>query len=140
MMRRSIPTILKTIQKVTSIIDTYVTNRARELQSAIVQLNLGPALQGINDTGPVKTLTELEGMLSQLDGIGDLLAETLQGWQTPKIVVVGSESSGKSSVLERLMMTPLLPRNKVRHCHRHQTKSLPFNVWVSNSESKQGRT
>jgi hypothetical protein len=36
-----------------------------------------------------------------------VLTAMLDGWQPPH---VGEESSGKSSVLKRLMMTPLLPR------------------------------
>lgn len=47
----------------------------------------------------VKSLAELGHMFSLLDGLRVLLAETLDGWQPPQIVVVGQESSGKSSVL-----------------------------------------
>jgi hypothetical protein len=50
-------------------------------------------------------------MFALLDGsMRELLTAMLDGWQPPQVVVVGEESSGKSSVLERLMMTPLLPR------------------------------
>ena len=60
---------------------------------------------------PVKSIAELGRMFALLDGsLRELLAVTLDGWQPPQVVVVGEESSGKSSVLERLMMTPLLPR------------------------------
>ncbi len=38
--------------------------------------------------------------------VAPVLTAMLDGWQPPH---VGEESSGKSSVLERLMMTPLLP-------------------------------
>ena len=55
-------------------------------------------------------------MFAQLDGLRGLLDETLKGWDPPKIIVVGQESAGKSSVLERLMMVPLLPRDKVNAC------------------------
>ena len=61
-----------------------------------------------------KSLSVLGTMFSMLDGLRDLLAETLDGWQPPKIVVIGQENSGKSSVLERLMMTPILPRDEVQ--------------------------
>jgi hypothetical protein len=66
----------------------------------------------IDATLAPKSLAELGAMFSLLDGLRQLLAETLDGWQPPQIVVVGQESSGKSSVLERLMMTPLLPRDE----------------------------
>jgi hypothetical protein len=60
---------------------------------------------------PVKSIAELGRVFALLDGsLRELLAATLDGWQTLQVVVVGEESSGKSSVLQRLMMTPLLPR------------------------------
>ena len=60
---------------------------------------------------PVKYIAELGRMFALLDnGLRELLDATIDGWQPPQIVVVGEESSGKSSVLERLMMMPLLPR------------------------------
>ena len=60
----------------------------------------------------LKDLSQLGAMFAQLDGLRGLLEKTLD-WEPPKFVVVGVESSGKSSVLERLMMTPLLPRDEV---------------------------
>jgi hypothetical protein len=49
-------------------------------------------------------------MFALLDGsLRELLAAVLDGWQPPQVVIVGEESSGKCSALERLMMTPLLP-------------------------------
>ena len=60
---------------------------------------------------PVKSIAELGRMFALLDnGLRELLDATIDGWHPPQIVVVGEESSGKSSVLERLMMMPLLPR------------------------------
>ena len=59
---------------------------------------------------PVKSIAELGRVFALLDGsLRKLLAATLDGWQPLQVVVVGEESSGKSSVLQRLMMTPLLP-------------------------------
>ena len=67
--------------------------------------------RGAASAEAVKSIAELGRMFALLDGrLRGLLAATLDGWQPPQIVVVGEESSGKSSVLERLMMTPLLPR------------------------------
>ena len=68
-----------------------------------------------------------------LDGMRDILKldETLKDWKSPKIVVIGSESSGKSSLLERLMMFPLLPRDKVSFetlSHVCETTSIRHSV------------
>ena len=77
----------------------------------------------------VKSIAELGRMFALLDGrLRGLLAATLDGWQPPQIVVVGEESSGKSSVLERLMMTPLLPRAE-NICTR-----LPIHVRLRRSD------
>lgn len=65
-----------------------------------------------SESQAVKSLSELGGMFSKLDDMRDILEESLKGWKPPKVVVIGSESSGKSSVLERLMMCPLLPRDE----------------------------
>ena len=82
---------------------------------------------------PAKDLSEPGNIFSLLDGLRGLLAETLDGWQPPQLVVVGRESSGKSCVLERLMMTPLLPRdeNICLSCSRegdHRPKHVRFHA------------
>ena len=41
----------------------------------------------------------------------------LDGWQPPAVVVFGAESSGKSTLLERVSLTPLFPIGK-RTCTR----------------------
>mmetsp|Transcript_16272 Transcript_16272/g.26062 ORF Transcript_16272/g.26062 Transcript_16272/m.26062 type:complete len:1119 (-) Transcript_16272:383-3739(-) len=124
---------LTTNQNIKASIDEYVTERARELQRSEQNLEVSPlaldaTFQGTKDMGPVKSLAELAGMFAKLDGMRDLLAETLKDWGPPKIVVVGSESSGKSSVLERLMMTPLLPRDQ-EMCTR-----LPIHIYLRRSK------
>ena len=56
------------------------------------------------------SLSELSDAFSKLDNLRDILIKTLQGWQPPQLVVLGSESSGKSTLLSRLIMVnpPLL--------------------------------
>jgi hypothetical protein len=88
----------------------------------------GKAAPALDATLAPKSLAELGAMFSLLDGLRQLLSETLDGWQPPNVVVVGQESSGKSSVLERLMMTPLLPRDE-NICTR-----LPIHVRLRRSD------
>ena len=59
-----------------------------------------------------KSLSALRSVFDVLDPLSELLAETLKGWQTPVVIVFGNETSGKSSLLERLAMMPLLPRGE----------------------------
>jgi hypothetical protein len=103
----------------------------------------GKAAPAIDATLAPKSLAELGAMFSLLDGLRQLLAETLDGWQPPLIVVVGQESSGKSSVLERLMMTPLLPRDEnictrlpIHVRLRRSDKAMPPRLEVYNTLTK----
>ncbi len=88
----------------------------------------------------MKSIAELGRMFALLDGsLRELLAATLDGWQPPQVVVVGEESSGKSSVLQRLMMTPLLPRGKTfgvfTFCDELNQRNAPrLKQWVRNGQ------
>ena len=42
----------------------------------------------------------------------DTLAGVLKDWEPPQLMVVGTESSGKSTILERLCMMPLFPHDE----------------------------
>jgi len=57
----------------------------------------------------------LNKMFEKLDSVRDILKSSLseENWQPPQLVVIGQESSGKSSLLERLVMMPIFPRNKM---------------------------
>jgi hypothetical protein len=123
---------------------------AREPDRAGASLGQQPAAQRSaagSSSEPVTSIAELGRMFALLDGsLRELLATTLDGWQPPQIVVVGEESSGKSSVLERLMMTPLLPRAEnictrlpIHVRLRRSDRALPpklevFNVETSTTE------
>ena len=93
---------------------TNTGSSARRRSMPARQIRRGPrraaAAQRAAASSEVKSIAELGRMFALLDDLRELLAATLDGWQPPQLVVVGEESSGKSSVLERLMMTPLLPR------------------------------
>jgi hypothetical protein len=58
------------------------------------------------------SIHELRAVFQHLDPLRDLLTATLEGWQPPQLVVIGQESSGKSSIMERLAMMPIFPRNE----------------------------
>lgn len=57
-----------------------------------------------------RSIHDLGDVFATLDSVRDVLADFLDGWQPPQLVMVGKESSGKSSVLERLCMMPIFPR------------------------------
>ena len=111
-------------QALKSLIDSLLEKRAKEL----LQEEEDGTMRG--GEGTVKYLADLGEMFSKLDSpnLRELLYETLGDWEPPKIVVIGSESSGKSSVLERLMMTPLLPTDR-QMCTR-----LPIHIHLRFSE------
>ena len=101
----------------------------RAAGEAALDLKPPAAQRDAASSQPVKSIVELGRMFALLDGsLRELLAATLDGWQPPQVVVVGEESSGKSSVLERLMMTPLLPRAE-NICTR-----LPIHVRLRRSD------
>ena len=61
---------------------------------------------------PSTSLLELAKHFRDLDPIRDQLAQTLDGWKPPVIAVVGNESCGKSTILERLAWMPLFPKGE----------------------------
>ena len=105
------PDLLKVNVSVKKHLDEFVSGRARDLRRPVSESAAAGAPRAANKTWT--SLNELGGMFAMLDGMRGILDETLKDWKSPKIVVIGSESSGKSSLLERLMMFPLLPRDKV---------------------------
>ena len=56
----------------------------------------------------------LESTLSpyfeQFNDFRELLQHSLEGWDTPVVVVFGEENTGKSTILERLAMRPIFPK------------------------------
>lgn len=95
------------------------------------------------DVPEVRFIRDLGEIFTKLDDLRDFLDKTLNGWSPPHIVVIGTESSGKSTVLERLSMMSIFPRAEdicTRlpihvHLRRGQTYTLPRLV-VRNLQSK----
>lgn len=61
---------------------------------------------------PVESVGDLNHIFDTMDGLTEVLCEVLEGWEPPRVVVVGNQSAGKSTVLERLCMMPLFPRDR----------------------------
>jgi hypothetical protein len=76
----------------------------------------------------VSSIHNLRKVFAILDPLRGILEKSLDGWQPPQVVVFGEENSGKSSVLERLAMMPIFPRNN-RLCTR-----LPIHVRLRNAD------
>ncbi len=86
----------------------------------------------------------LRRVFNVLDPLRNILETSLGGWQPPQVVVIGEENSGKSSVLERIAMMPIFPRNQ-RLCTRmpihvrlrNAHKSMPATLEVFNTQTNQ---
>eukprot|EP00041_Stephanoeca_diplocostata_P002415 m.26379 g.26379 ORF g.26379 m.26379 type:complete len:1069 (+) comp13313_c0_seq3:164-3370(+) len=66
----------------------------------------------VTHSSEVEAVSKLNKIFDVLDGLQDVLLSVLDGWEAPRVVVVGNQSHGKSTVLERLCMMVLFPRNK----------------------------
>ena len=74
-----------------------------KIAAAVHDRSFRTGLEGLS------SIHELNSIFALLDPLRDILAQTLEGWQPPQLVVIGAESSGKSSLLERLVMMPIFP-------------------------------
>ena len=62
------------------------------------------------DTGsPPASIQTLATPFQDLDVIRGDLERALGDWEPPVVLVFGAESSGKSTILERIAMLPLFP-------------------------------
>lgn len=73
--------------------------------------NFEPNVVPISHHGSV---LDLSNLFSALDGLKDILLETLGSWEPPCLVVFGAESVGKSTLLQRLSLLPVFPTFKTR--------------------------
>jgi GTP-binding protein EngB required for normal cell division len=61
---------------------------------------------------PIQSVAALNYIFSMLDPLAEMLPTLLEGLEAPRVVVLGNENSGKSTVLERMCMMPLFPKDK----------------------------
>ena len=59
----------------------------------------------------ILSVEALGRFLEAIDPIRDLLDTTLDGWEPPQVVVIGGQSDGKSTLLERITMLPVFPKD-----------------------------
>jgi hypothetical protein len=100
----------------------------RTLRNPAREVDLRTALQGVS------SIHDLRGVFGVLDEVRDVLEQTLDGWRPPQLVVMGQESSGKSSLMERLAMMPIFPRDR-KLCTR-----VPIHVRLRNADKCEAAT
>lgn len=92
--------------------------RSITLEAGVAAHGVPPQKKPRCDSNQTVTMSNaLSKAFLELDPIRDLLSSVLDGWTPPKVVVIGDESSGKSTILEQLSMLPIFPRKK-RFCTR----------------------
>lgn len=85
----------------------------REIQTFLGQVKAGksplPTSKAhVEDSDSVRALNHIFKITDDLE---DVLSEILEGWDSPQVVVIGRENTGKSTILERLCMLPMFPRD-----------------------------
>eukprot|EP00939_MAST-03C_sp_MAST-3C-sp1_P000548 g548.t1 len=58
------------------------------------------------------SIQSLSAIFRTLDCLEDILNETIKGWKMPAVVVFGGQSTGKSTLLERISGLPMFPRGR----------------------------
>ena len=87
--------------------------RITELQDRTKAVDAAAKQKGKKNTiPPPKSLDQLAEHFRDLDPIRAELADTLDSWSPPVIVVIGDESSGKSTILHRISWLPYFPRGE----------------------------
>lgn len=112
----------KTIEEyLTHLVRTQVSSHEEDEQRTEV---VATALTAANSTASTTASTApaaepatasvhgLGRIFEHLDPLRQILAETLNGWQPPQLVVVGNEKAGKSTLLERLCLMSMFPHSE----------------------------
>jgi sugar lactone lactonase YvrE len=123
------------------------TSLEKEISAATAAERLRQTIQRAlkhSEGARVSSIRDLREVFQLLDPLGDFFEKTLDGWyQPPELVVIGQESSGKSTLLERLAMMPIFPRNRrlstrlpIRIRLRNAEKCEPITLEVYNTKTK----
>ena len=75
--------------------DEALAGRIREYQAKRKR----HADDNLSVSGGVTSVEELGKFYHALDDVRDILNTTLEGWEAPQVIVIGGQSSGKSTVL-----------------------------------------
>lgn len=84
----------------------------REQISKFVDENTKPADSASAHSGKTVSMHVLNKIFDVLDELDDVLRALLSDWEPPEVVVIGRQSAGKSTILERLCMIPVFPHGK----------------------------
>eukprot|EP00939_MAST-03C_sp_MAST-3C-sp1_P005342 g5342.t1 len=59
-----------------------------------------------------ESIQSMSNIYDTLHSVDDILTASIDGWKMPAVVVVGGQSTGKSTLLERISSLPIFPRGK----------------------------
>eukprot|EP00041_Stephanoeca_diplocostata_P035894 m.1281601 g.1281601 ORF g.1281601 m.1281601 type:complete len:1295 (+) comp24773_c2_seq8:252-4136(+) len=112
--------------------DTLTENAdlQQEISDFLAQRYAIPNPNGEED-GAHELVHPLNSIFEVLDGLQDVLHEILDRWEPANVVVMGNQSHGKSSILERICRMPIFPRNHIQ-CTR-----LPVKVCIRRGAQQQ---
>eukprot|EP01063_Lacrimia_lanifica_P038374 TRINITY_DN8154_c0_g1_i2.p1 TRINITY_DN8154_c0_g1~~TRINITY_DN8154_c0_g1_i2.p1 ORF type:complete len:654 (+),score=148.12 TRINITY_DN8154_c0_g1_i2:48-2009(+) len=127
----------------------------QEIERFAAKLHSAPAAEGDAaadafefDSTPFESIGALNRIFLTMDRTSDVLQEVLAGWQPPRVVIVGNQSEGKSTILERLCMMPLFPRSKAIctrvpvkiDVRRGEPRPPTLEIWDTKKGAQVGRT
>eukprot|EP00971_Amphidinium_carterae_P333763 6468669-Amphidinium_carterae.1 len=107
----------------------------RELDEQLARIR-EEILQQRDDTSDPTGFPELNRIFSTLDDVSDILQQVLEGWTEPRIVTIGAEKVGKSTLLERLCMMPLFGAQVNQETKLAEHTRMPVEVRIKRSKAQ----